>query len=350
MRRPLVVLALAASALAACEVNVVESRGANAPPPNGGRTAPPAYGNGGTTAPPAYGNGGTTAPPAYGNGGTTAPPAYGNGGTTAPPAYGNGGTTAPPAYGNGGTTAPPAYGNPPPANTGGPVVAPPPSNVGVGGGVVASGAGVPFGRGTSATGRMAPIMILPTPAPSGPGTRGSDMATPIGRLPLVSGDVDFGTNVQYSDSLKGMVYLLPPGTTSMPNYDALRPQLALWTRTFEVEPQNFAGLGAPGATPRATDFGIRYEGFVTARQAGTFQFTMANEDGAKLYIDNRLVIDNDGVHPVTFKTVNIDLTAAVHLLRVDYFKAGTNREVCLELWVHSPGMRTDAVGMLSPSL
>jgi hypothetical protein len=331
--------ALALSALAACEVNVVESRGANAPPANGGGTAPPAYGNGGTTAPPAYGNGGTTAPPAYGNGGTTAPPAYGNGGATAPPARGNGGTTAPPAYGNGGTTAPPA-------NTGGPVVAPPPSNVG--GGLVASGTGLPFGPG--AMGRMRPIQILPTPAPSGPGTRGSDMATPIGRLPLVAGDVDFGTNVQYADSIKGLVYLLPPGTTSMPNYDAMRPQLALWTRTFEVEPQNYAGLNAPGASPRATDFGIRYEGFVTARQGGTYQITMANEDGAKLYIDNRLVIDNDGVHPVTYKTVNVDLTAAVHLLRIDYFKAGTNREVCLEVWVHTPSMQPEAVWMLSPSL
>ena len=302
---------------------MTSSRGANAPPP--------AYNNGG---------GGTVV-----QNGTTAPPAYGNGG-------GGGTTTAPPATPVTATPTPTTA--PPPAATTGPTVAPPPTTAGVGGGVMmpaSSGVGLPFQRGTVGPGgRMAPFVILPAPAPAGPGTRGGDMATPVGRLPLVSGDIDFGTNVQYPDSFKGMIYLLPPGTTSMPAYDAMKPQLALYTRTFEVEPQNFKGLGAAGASLRTQDFGIRYEGFFTTRAAGSYQITVANEDGAKLYVDNKLVVDNDGVHVVTYKAGNVDLAVGNHVLRIDYFKAAANPEVCLEVWVHTPSMNANTVMMLAPAL
>lgn len=325
MRSPLALTALAsvAFALAACEVNVETSRGANTPPP--ARPAQPAT----------YGNGGGTVV----QNGTTAPPATPVGTATA---------TTP-------TT-------PPPATTGaGPVVAPPPTTTGtgtgtagVGGGLVmpaSSGVGLPFQRAVVGPGgRLAPYVILPAPAPSGPGSRGGDMATPIGRLPLVSGDVDFGTNVQYPDSFKALVYLLPPGTTSMPVYDSMKPQLAMYTRTFEVEPQNFKGLAAAGASPRTQDFGIRYDGFFTTRTAGTYQITVANEDGAKLYVDNKLVVDNDGVHQVTFKAGNVDLAVGNHVLRVDYFKAATTPEVCLEVWVHVPSMNASTVIMFNPAL
>ena len=307
--RSLATLSVLALLVAACEVNVVDGRGANAPPPS---------------------NGG-----AVSGGGASAPPAYQNG--TPPPAYG-GGTTAPPA-----TAVPPATGAPP--------TAPPPSRVanpGLRG--INSGVGLPWAApGTPATGAMSGSSALPGAPPKDAGSRGTDMATPIGRLPLVSGDVDFGTNVQYSDSFRGMVYALPPGTTSMPNFDALRPQFALYTRTFEVEPQNFTGLGVAGASPRTQDFGIRYEGFFNAKKQGAYRITLANEDGARVYIDNKLVVDNDGLHVVTWKAGNVDLTAGTHLLRVEYFKAASNREVALMVFVQTPDMAANGVAaVLSP--
>ena len=105
-----------------------------------------------------------------------------------------------------------------------------------------------------------------------------------------------------------------------------------------------------GASLRAQDFGIRYEGFFTARAAGTFQITVANEDGAKLYVDNKLVVDNDGMHQVTYKAGNVDLAVGNHLLRIDYFKAATTPEVCLEVWVHTPSMNGTTVMMFNPAM
>ena len=199
-------------------------------------------------------------------------------------------------------------------------------------------------------GVMRGIKITPATAPTGPGSHGTDMVTPQGRLPLVSGDIDFGSNVQYPDSFRGTIFLLPPGTTRLPDLATMKPSLALYTRTFEVEPQNFKGLGASGATLRTNDFAIRYEGFFNTKKAGVYHLALASEDGARVYVDNKLVLENDGIHVVTYKEADIDLTAGTHLLRVDYFKGSTGKEVNLELWVKTPDMATGSATMFSPSL
>jgi hypothetical protein len=196
---------------------------------------------------------------------------------------------------------------------------------------------------------MRGVHIAPAPAPTGPATHGTEMATPKGRLPLVSGDIDFGTNVQYADSFRGTIFLLPPGTTTLPDLTTMTPALALYTRTFEVEPQDFKGLGAAGASPRTNDFAIRYEGSFNAKKAGAYHFDLASEDGARVWIDSKLVIDNDGLHDVTYKDTTVDLGAGSHLLRVDYFKGSSGKQVNLELWVKTPDMSEGSATMFSPS-
>lgn len=209
---------------------------------------------------------------------------------------------------------------------------------------------VPVAGGTvGARGVMRGIHIAPAASPSGPPMKGTEMVTPQGRLPLVSGDVDFGSNVQYSDSFRGTVFLLPPGATSLPDLSTMKPALALYTRTFEVEPQDFKGLGAPGASLRTNDFAIRYEGFFATKRAGSYHLDLASEDGARVYLDNKVIIDNDGVHVVTYKAADVDLSAGTHLLRVEYFKGSSGKEVNLELWVRTPDMPAGSATMFSPS-
>ena len=198
-------------------------------------------------------------------------------------------------------------------------------------------------------GRMHAQHVTPAAAPTGPATHGTEMVTAQGRLPLISGDIDFGSNVQYPDSFRGTIYLLPPGATALPDLAAMKPALALYTRTFEVEPQPFKGLGAAGASLRTNDFAIRFEGFFSTKKAGLYHVSMASEDGARIYVDNKLLVDNDGVHIVTYKEADADLTAGTHLLRVEYFKGSNGKEVNLEIWVKTPDMATGTATMFSPS-
>ena len=198
-------------------------------------------------------------------------------------------------------------------------------------------------------GRMHAQHVTPAAAPAGPAIRGTEMMTPQGRLPLISGDIDFGSNVQYPDSFRGTIYLLPPGATALPDLATMKPALALYTRTFEVEPQMFKGLGAAGASLRTNDFAIRFEGFFSTKKAGAYHVSVASEDGARVYVDNKLLVDDDGVHVVTYKEADADLTAGTHLLRVEYFKGSNGKEVNLEIWVKTPDMATGTATMFSPS-
>jgi hypothetical protein len=60
------------------------------------------------------------------------------------------------------------------------------------------------------------------------------------------------------------------------------------------------------------------------------------DDGAKLYIDDKLVIDNGGIHPVATVAGKVNLAAGIHWIRVPYFQ-GPRYQVALVLKVARPG-------------
>jgi hypothetical protein len=46
---------------------------------------------------------------------------------------------------------------------------------------------------------------------------------------------------------------------------------------------------------------------------------LLSDDGSKLYIDGKLIVDNDGCHGELEKSENAQLTEGMHVIRVDYF-------------------------------
>ena len=47
-----------------------------------------------------------------------------------------------------------------------------------------------------------------------------------------------------------------------------------------------------------------------------------SNDGSKLFIDDKLVIDFDGLHGSSTKTGKIKLSKGMHKIKVEYFQAG----------------------------
>jgi hypothetical protein len=72
---------------------------------------------------------------------------------------------------------------------------------------------------------------------------------------------------------------------------------------------------------RSDHVGIVWEGYVRLARAETFRFTLRSDDGSWLHIDDRLVIDNGGIHAVGQFDVDVPLSAGPHKLRVEYFNA-----------------------------
>jgi hypothetical protein len=62
---------------------------------------------------------------------------------------------------------------------------------------------------------------------------------------------------------------------------------------------------------------------------------MFSDDGAAVYIDDKLVVDDDGVHTLEKAKGSIDLTRGMHTIHVPYFQ--TTVHVGLILIVQPPG-------------
>lgn len=67
-------------------------------------------------------------------------------------------------------------------------------------------------------------------------------------------------------------------------------------------------------------FGMEYKGYIKIDQKGIYTFYLSADDGAVLYIDDVLVVDNDGYHYLQEKPGNVGLGEGYHSLRLAYFE------------------------------
>jgi hexosaminidase len=72
----------------------------------------------------------------------------------------------------------------------------------------------------------------------------------------------------------------------------------------------------------AEQFGVIYEGFIEAKEAGVYTFTLESDDGSVLFVDDELVVDNDFEHGSTQKTGLIPLAKGLHKIKLKYFDLG----------------------------
>lgn len=147
--------------------------------------------------------------------------------------------------------------------------------------------------------------------------------------------VTFGTTVVVSGGLRGTIYFLKPGTAKLPNFASLKKAGVIYTSSLNVPRQSFT-RGFPGVTNRFEWFAIDYTGDFWIETPGDYCFSLLSDDGAKLWIDDHLVIDNDGAHPPRELTADIELARGAHALRVAYFQ-GRRFEVALVLKIAPPG-------------
>ena len=144
----------------------------------------------------------------------------------------------------------------------------------------------------------------------------------------------FGTTVVMPYGLRGDIYLLRPGTERLPKFEKLESVGSIYTASLNVPPRDFS-LGFPGVTNRFEWFAIDYNGKFWIDTPGTYRFLLTSDDGSKLYIDGRKVIDNDGTHPAQTEEGQIKLSGGSHRIRVSYFQ-GPRFHVALVLLVAGP--------------
>src|SRR5688572_7436511 len=127
----------------------------------------------------------------------------------------------------------------------------------------------------------------------------------------------FGTAGTVPFALQGRVYYIPENSEQLPDFSRLRPVGTISTTMLNIQPQSFTA-GFPGVTDRFEWFAIDYNGRIMLPQAGTYTFRLTSDDGSRLFIDGREVIDNDGVHGVQAVDGEVQLAAGIHEVRVQY--------------------------------
>lgn len=88
-------------------------------------------------------------------------------------------------------------------------------------------------------------------------------------------------------------------------------------------------------------FGLEYNGYVKIDKEELYTFYLNADDGAALYIDDVLIIDNDGYHYAQEKVGNVGLGEGYHSLRLVYFE-GKYTPV-LEVKIMCQGLKKQAL-------
>lgn len=75
-------------------------------------------------------------------------------------------------------------------------------------------------------------------------------------------------------------------------------------------------------------FGVVFTGKLTAPKTGSYRFYLASDDGGRILVDGKPVVENDGIHPATdVKDKAVALTKGEHDFRLEYFQGGGNVEI-----------------------
>lgn len=69
---------------------------------------------------------------------------------------------------------------------------------------------------------------------------------------------------------------------------------------------------------RLENYGLYFEGYIKAMDDAVYSFYLSSDDGSKLWIDNNVVVDNDGMHSEEEKSGSIALKKGYHHFKVAF--------------------------------
>jgi hypothetical protein len=119
--------------------------------------------------------------------------------------------------------------------------------------------------------------------------------------------------------------------TRMPDYRKLKPVFSGVATDLEVESRQL----------RRDNWGMILEGNLDIEKAGEYTFHLNSDDGSMLYVDDELIIDNDGDHSLLELSGAKELSAGPHQIRIEFFESAG--EAILELDVEGPDMQRQAL-------
>lgn len=67
---------------------------------------------------------------------------------------------------------------------------------------------------------------------------------------------------------------------------------------------------------------VEWTGYIDILETETYMFFLESDDGSWLFVDDKLVVDNGGIHGLLEKNGKIHLRKGVHRIKIRYLQAG----------------------------
>lgn len=78
---------------------------------------------------------------------------------------------------------------------------------------------------------------------------------------------------------------------------------------------------------RPGSYGLRFRGTITIPKDGEYTFYTESDDGSALFLNEKRLVDNDGIHPPQSREGKVTLKAGEHSFGLDYFDGGGGTEL-----------------------
>jgi len=136
-----------------------------------------------------------------------------------------------------------------------------------------------------------------------------------------------GINV--SSPTPGLNYSIYEGEWSaLPDFSTLSPTASGVVKTVDI-----------GAKQGSDKYGYVFDGLIKVPADGIYTFYISSDDGSKLIIDDKPVIDNDGLHGFVEKNNELPLARGYHSIKILFFERSGGDDLKVQ-W-DGPGVAKD---------
>lgn len=116
----------------------------------------------------------------------------------------------------------------------------------------------------------------------------------------------------------------------LPDFDKLRADEKWFSPTVSLKPGS-----------KEERYGLRMRGYILIPSDDVYTFALTSDDGSRLVIDEKLAVDNDGLHSSAERSASLALAAGPHAIEIDYFnKTGQS---ALDLRIARGGEKAEPV-------
>jgi alpha-L-fucosidase len=108
----------------------------------------------------------------------------------------------------------------------------------------------------------------------------------------------------------GVSYSVYEGEWSkLPEFDSLKPSSSGVVKDFDISSKQ-----------GSDNYGFAFNGLIKIPTDGIYNFYISSDDGSQLLIDDKILVDNDGLHGIVEKNNEIPLAKGYHAIKVLFFE------------------------------